>query len=69
MLVIGRAGDRLVPPDAVLRAAAFHGAVPVMLHGTGHAMMLDIDWPAIADRIVGYAATIAVGAHEEVSAP
>jgi pimeloyl-ACP methyl ester carboxylesterase len=69
VLVIGRAGDRLVPPDAVLRAAAFHGAVPVLLDGTGHAMMLDIDWPAIADRVVGFAATITLAAHEEVSAP
>ena len=68
MLVMGRAGDRLVPPDAVLRTAAFHGTVPVMLDGAGHAMMLDIDWPAVADRIIGFAAAIAPGA-QEVSAP
>lgn len=43
-LVLGSARDRLVPPDAVLRTAWFHGADRAMLDCVGHAMMLDAGW-------------------------
>jgi len=43
-LVIGAAGDPLVPQDAVLRTALFHGADRATVDGIGHAMMIDSAW-------------------------
>ncbi|WP_291295605.1 alpha/beta hydrolase [Elioraea sp.] len=43
-LVLGAKADPLVPPDAVLRTAWFHGADRAMLDRIGHAMMLDTGW-------------------------
>jgi pimeloyl-ACP methyl ester carboxylesterase len=43
-LVLGAKADPLVPQDAVLRTAWFHGADRAMLDRIGHAMMLDLGW-------------------------
>lgn len=43
-LVLGAKADPLVPADAVLRTAWFHGADRAMLDRIGHAMMLDAGW-------------------------
>jgi pimeloyl-ACP methyl ester carboxylesterase len=43
-LVLGAKADPLVPQDAVLRTAWFHGADRAMIERIGHAMMLDAGW-------------------------
>jgi len=43
-LVLGATADPLVPQDAVLRTAWFHGADRAMLDRVGHAMMIDAGW-------------------------
>jgi pimeloyl-ACP methyl ester carboxylesterase len=43
-LVVGAAADPLVPQDAVLRTAWFHGADRAMVDRIGHAMMIDAEW-------------------------
>jgi pimeloyl-ACP methyl ester carboxylesterase len=43
-LVLGAKADPLVPQDAVLRTAWFHGADRAMFDRIGHAMMLDAGW-------------------------
>ncbi len=67
-LVLGRAGDRMIPCDAVLRAAAYHGAGTTLFDGAGHAMMLDLGWQAVADCLLGWAAgpSLRLAAREEV---
>lgn len=44
MLVLGAKADPLVPQDAVMRTAWFHGADRAMLDRIGHAMMIDAGW-------------------------
>lgn len=36
--------DRLIPTDAVVRTARYHGATHLTVSGSGHAMMLDDAW-------------------------
>ena len=50
VLVIGAAEDRLIPPDAVRRCAAWHGVAAEFVEA-GHLLMLDAGWPATAERV------------------
>lgn len=50
-VVFGGRRDPLVPPDAVVRTAAWHAAPFALLDGMGHAMMLDLGWEGLADRL------------------
>jgi pimeloyl-ACP methyl ester carboxylesterase len=52
-VVFGGRRDPLVPPDAVVRTATWHAAPFALLDGMGHAMMLDLGWESLADRL-GY---------------
>ncbi|MBU8541205.1 alpha/beta hydrolase [Falsiroseomonas tokyonensis] len=54
LVVFGGRRDPLVPPDAVVRTAAWHAAPFALLDGMGHAMMLDLGWEALADRLAGW---------------
>lgn len=54
MLVLGARTDPLVPPDVVLRTAAWHAASVELLDGFGHAMMLDARRDALADRVLAW---------------
>lgn len=56
-LVVGAADDPLVPSDALLRTAWLHGAEHVTMDRLGHAMMLDADWPRLAETILRFLAT------------
>jgi len=56
VLVLGAEHDRLIPPDAVERCAAWHGTTAGFLPGAGHLLMLDDGWEAAADRVAGWAA-------------
>jgi len=53
-VVFGGRRDPLVPPDAVVRTAAWHAAPFALLDGMGHAMMLDMGWERLADRLAGW---------------
>lgn len=54
VLVLGAGEDRLIPADAVRRCALWHGRNAEFLPGHGHLMMLEPDWPALADRLLGW---------------
>jgi pimeloyl-ACP methyl ester carboxylesterase len=54
VVVFGARRDPLVPPDAVVRTAAWHAAPFALVDGMAHAMMLDAGWPALADRLVAW---------------
>jgi pimeloyl-ACP methyl ester carboxylesterase len=51
-LVLAGAADRLIPPDAVWRCAAWHGTWPEFLPEAGHLLILEPGWPAIVARIL-----------------
>lgn len=53
-VVFGGRRDPLVPPDAVVRTAAWHAAPFALLDGMGHAMMLDMGWERLADRLAAW---------------
>jgi pimeloyl-ACP methyl ester carboxylesterase len=50
-LVLSASRDRLIPPDAGLRTAWFHGAEHRLVDGIAHAMMLDAAWERAAERL------------------
>jgi pimeloyl-ACP methyl ester carboxylesterase len=50
-VVFGGRRDPLVPPDAVVRTAAWHAAPFALMDGMAHAMMLDAGWENLADRL------------------
>lgn len=54
LLVLGARRDALVPPDTIVRTAAWHAAPFALLDGTGHMMMLDAGWEALAERLVAW---------------
>ncbi|MFB9969384.1 hypothetical protein ACFFMP_04700 [Pseudoroseomonas cervicalis] len=54
VLVLGAGEDQLIPADAVRRCALWHGRNAEFLPGHGHLMMLEPDWPALADRLLGW---------------
>lgn len=51
-VVFGGRRDPLVPPDALVRTAAWHAAPFALIDGMAHAMMLDMGWEALADRLI-----------------
>lgn len=53
-VLFGARRDPLVPADALVRSAAWHAAPFALLDGTGHMMMLDAGWDALADRILAW---------------
>jgi pimeloyl-ACP methyl ester carboxylesterase len=53
-VVFGARRDPLVPPDAVVRTAAWHAAPFALLDGFAHAMMLDAAWENLADRVLAW---------------
>ncbi|MGG5812442.1 alpha/beta hydrolase [Falsiroseomonas sp. CW058] len=53
-VVHGARRDPLVPADAVVRTAAWHAAPFALTDGTGHLMMLDQGWDALADRLLAW---------------
>lgn len=53
-VVYGARRDRLVPPDAVVRTAAWHAAPFALLDDMAHLMMLDAGRDALADRLAGW---------------
>jgi alpha-beta hydrolase superfamily lysophospholipase len=53
-VVFGARKDPLVPPDAVVRTAAWHAAPFALLDGMAHAMMLDWGWEGLADRLLAW---------------
>jgi pimeloyl-ACP methyl ester carboxylesterase len=53
-LVLAGGRDRLIPSDAGLRTAWFHGASYEQLGEAAHAMMLDGGWRRSAERLEGW---------------
>jgi pimeloyl-ACP methyl ester carboxylesterase len=54
MLVIGSPDDRLVPRQALARAARWYGGAPLMFPGMGHDLMLDTRWQEPIDAILDW---------------
>jgi pimeloyl-ACP methyl ester carboxylesterase len=53
-LVLSGGRDRLIPPDAGLRTAWFHGAGHRLLGELAHAMMLELEWRRAAELVEGW---------------
>lgn len=53
-VIYGARRDRLIPPDAVVRTAAWHAAPFALLDDMAHLMMLDAGRDALADRLAGW---------------
>lgn len=53
-VVYGARRDRLIPPDAVVRTAAWHAAPFALLDDAAHLMMLDVGRNALADLLAGW---------------
>jgi len=53
-VIYGARRDPLVPPDAVVRTAAWHAAPFALLDGMAHAMMLDWGWEGLAERLLAW---------------
>jgi pimeloyl-ACP methyl ester carboxylesterase len=51
MLVLGAERDAMFTVDEVHRTARAYGEKAEVFAGMGHDMMLDENWPAVADRI------------------
>jgi pimeloyl-ACP methyl ester carboxylesterase len=54
MLVLGSSDDLIVNAREVEATARAYGTQPEIFTGMGHAMMLDVGWQAVADRILGW---------------
>jgi len=54
MLVLGAENDIFIPPVFVHSTAKAYNTQAHIFPGMGHAMMLDKDWQAAADRILGW---------------
>jgi pimeloyl-ACP methyl ester carboxylesterase len=53
-IVYGARRDKLIPADAVVRTAAWHGCHFALLDEIGHVMMLDAAREALADRVINW---------------
>jgi len=53
-LVVGARRDPLISALHVQQTAAIVGTSPVLIPGMGHAMMLELGWEDVADRIHGF---------------
>lgn len=60
--VIGAMDDRLIPVSAVERTAQFHAVEPILFDQTGHALMVDTRWRAIAEHLLHWIKTEALAA-------
>jgi pimeloyl-ACP methyl ester carboxylesterase len=71
--IIAGDADRLIPPDAAWRCALWHGTWPELLPRTGHLLMLEPGWEAVAKRILRAVAQgggpLRPSRHPEESAP
>jgi pimeloyl-ACP methyl ester carboxylesterase len=54
LLVLGAECDRLVSPHAVIRTARTYGTRARIFRGMGHLMMLEPDWKAVLDVMLGW---------------
>ena len=54
LLVLGAERDTMVPPQQVECCARAYGTQAEIFAGIGHAMMLDVGWQKVADRVVGW---------------
>ena len=54
LLVLGAGRDVMVPQQQVELGAQAYGARAEIFPGMGHAMMLDVGWQKVADRIIGW---------------
>jgi pimeloyl-ACP methyl ester carboxylesterase len=54
LLVVGGEHDRLVPPHAVVRTARTYGTRAHLFRGMGHQLMLEPDWKAVLDLVLGW---------------
>ncbi|HEX6967301.1 MAG TPA: alpha/beta fold hydrolase [Micromonosporaceae bacterium] len=54
VLVVGSPDDRVVPSSSLQRAAARHGAAPLLFPGMGHDLMLDARWREPIDAMLDW---------------
>lgn len=54
MLVLGASGDNLIASSEVEATAEAYHTLAEFFPDMGHAMMLDVGWQAVADRILGW---------------
>jgi pimeloyl-ACP methyl ester carboxylesterase len=54
ILVLGAANDRAISPREVEATARALGVKPEFFPGMAHDVMLETDWQAVADRILGW---------------
>lgn len=54
MLVLGTAQDRLIPPSEAHSTAAAWGVEAEIFEGFGHALMLEANWPLVAERLADW---------------
>jgi pimeloyl-ACP methyl ester carboxylesterase len=54
VLVVGGPDDRVVPQQALARAAERYGGAPLLFPGVGHDMMLDAGWREPVDAILDW---------------
>ena len=54
LLVLGGECDRLVSPHAVVRTARTYGTRARLFRGMGHLLMLEPDWKAVLDAMLGW---------------
>ena len=54
LLVLGAEHDVMVPRQQVQLSAQTYGTRAEIFPGMGHAMMLDVGWHKVADRIIGW---------------
>ncbi len=56
VLVIGAENDAFVYPGALAETARTYRTAAEVMPGMAHAMMLDHDWPSLAERMIGWLA-------------
>lgn len=54
LLVVGATEDSFVPPWMARTTARHYDAPCQIINGMGHAMMLEPDWPQVAERLHGW---------------
>ena len=54
LLVLGAERDVMMPPQQVELSAQTYGTRAEIFPDMGHAMMLEVDWQKVADRIIGW---------------
>lgn len=64
-LVIGAGGDAMFTRGEVEAVSAAHGAAVEFVPGMAHGIMLEPGWETVADRIAGWALTVATSGTED----